>query len=172
MLLNIENLRIEARGEDGWSPILHGVDLQVGAGEVVGLIGESGAGKSTLGLAALGFAHAGLRFAGGRVLLEGTDLLALPESRRRAYRGRRVAYVAQSAAASFNPAWRLIEQFCEGPAIHRTAGRAESEAFARDLYAAMHLPDPQDFGLRFPHQVRAGSCSGRWWPWPWPASPI
>ncbi len=156
MLLNIENLRIEARGEDGWSPILHGVDLQVGAGEVVGLIGESGAGKSTLGLAALGFAHAGLRFAGGRVLLDGTDLLALSESRRRAYRGRRVAYVAQSAAASFNPAWRLIEQFCEGPAIHRTAGRAESEAFARDLYAAMHLPDPQDFGLRFPHQVSGG----------------
>ncbi|MDQ7260684.1 ABC transporter ATP-binding protein [Paracoccus sp. PS-1] len=156
MLLNIEKLKVEARGEEGWTPILHGVDLQVARGEVVGLIGESGAGKSTLGLAALGFAQGGLRFAGGRVILDGTDLLQLPERRRRAFRGRRVAYVAQSAAASFNPAWRLLDQFCEGPAIHHTADRAESEAFARQLYAAMHLPDPEHFGLRFPHQVSGG----------------
>ncbi|MDF3853804.1 ABC transporter ATP-binding protein [Paracoccus pantotrophus] len=156
MLLNIEKLKVEARGEEGWTPILHGVDLQVARGEVVGLIGESGAGKSTLGLAALGFAQGGLRFAGGRVIFDGTDLLQLPERRRRAFRGRRVAYVAQSAAASFNPAWRLLDQFCEGPAIHHTADRAESEAFARRLYAAMHLPDPEHFGLRFPHQVSGG----------------
>ena len=156
MLLNIEKLKVEARGEEGWTPILHGVDLQVAKGEVVGLIGESGAGKSTLGLAALGFAQGGLRFAGGRVIFDGTDLLQLPERRRRAFRGRRVAYVAQSAAASFNPAWRLLDQFCEGPAIHHTADRAESEAFARRLYAAMHLPDPEHFGLRFPHQVSGG----------------
>lgn len=156
MLLNIENLKIEAKGEDGWSPILHGVDLQVNRGEVVGLIGESGAGKSTLGLAAMGFAQAGLRFSGGKVNFDGTDLLALSESRRRAFRGRRVAYVAQSAAASFNPAWRLLAQFCEGPAIHGTASKAESESFARDLYTQMHLPDPGHFGLRFPHQVSGG----------------
>ncbi|MFH5774185.1 ABC transporter ATP-binding protein [Paracoccus sp. NGMCC 1.201697] len=156
MLLNIENLKVEAKGDEGWTPILHGVDLQVARGEVVGLIGESGAGKSTLGLAALGYAHGGLRFAGGRVLFDGTDLLQLPDRQRRAFRGRRVAYVAQSAAASFNPAWRLLAQFCEGPATHHTAGRAESEAFARELYAAMHLPDPQNFGLRFPHQVSGG----------------
>lgn len=156
MLLNIENLRVEARAETGWTPILHGIDLKVARGEVVGLIGESGAGKSTLGLAALGFAQGGLRFAGGRVVFDGTDLVALPERRRRAFRGRRVAYVAQSAAASFNPAWKLIDQFCEGPAIHGTAGRAESEAFARELYGKMHLPDPDHFGLRFPHQVSGG----------------
>jgi len=156
MLLNIENLKVEARGEEGWTPILHGVDLKVARGEVVGLIGESGAGKSTLGLAALGFVQGGLRFAGGRVLFDGTDLLQLPERQRRAFRGRRVAYVAQSAAASFNPAWRLLDQFCEGPAIHHTASRAESENFARQLYAAMHLPDPEHFGLRFPHQVSGG----------------
>ena len=156
MLLSIENLKIEAKGEAGWNPILHGVDLQVDRGEVVGLIGESGAGKSTLGLAALGFAAPGLRIAGGRVLLDGTDLVPLSEGARRAFRGRRVAYVAQSAAASFNPAWRLLDQFCEGPQIHRTAGRAETEALARSLYAQMHLPDPDHFGLRFPHQVSGG----------------
>ncbi|MGD9917613.1 MAG: ABC transporter ATP-binding protein [Paenirhodobacter sp.] len=156
MLLEIENLKIEAKTAEGWAPILHGVDLRVDRGEVVGLIGESGAGKSTLGLAAMGFAQPGLRFAGGHVRFEGTDLLRLSERQRRAFRGDRVAYVAQSAAASFNPAWRLIDQFCEGPAIHRSADRATSEAFARELYAKMHLPDPDHFGLRFPHQVSGG----------------
>lgn len=156
MLLEIENLKIEARGEEGWNPILHGVDLRVERGEVVGLIGESGAGKSTLGLAAMGFAQPGLRFAGGKIVFDGTDLASLSEQKRRTFRGRRVAYVAQSAAASFNPAWRLLDQFCESPTIHGTATRAESEAFARDLYAQMHLPDPDRFGLRFPHQVSGG----------------
>ncbi len=156
MLLDIRDLKSEAKTDDGWTPILHGVDLQVNKGEVVGLIGESGAGKSTLGLAAMGYAAPGLRFAGGTVNFDGTDLLKLPESRRANFRGRRIAYVAQSAAASFNPAWRLIEQFCEGPQIHHTASRPEAEAFARELYRQMRLPEPDRFGLRFPHQVSGG----------------
>ncbi|AGT11416.1 ABC transporter ATP-binding protein [Paracoccus aminophilus] len=156
MLMKIENLKIEAKGDAGWTPILHGVDLELDRGEVLGLIGESGAGKSTLGLAAMGYAAPGLRFAGGKALLDGVDLLSLSESKRSQIRGKRVAYVAQSAAASFNPAWRLLTQFCEGPQIHGTASRADSEAFARELYAKMHLPDPNNFGLRFPHQVSGG----------------
>lgn len=156
MLLDIRDLRIEARTDDGWTPILHGVDLQVARGEVVGLIGESGAGKSTLGLAALGYCAPGLRFGGGEVIFDGTDLLSLSPAERLGFRGNRVAYVAQSAAASFNPAWKLITQFCEAPLIHGTADRAEATAFAEALYAQMHLPDPEHFGLRFPHQVSGG----------------
>ncbi|MDO5703684.1 MAG: ABC transporter ATP-binding protein [Paracoccus sp. (in: a-proteobacteria)] len=155
MLLQINDLKIEGKSEGGWTPILHGVDLTLERGQVMGLIGESGAGKSTLGLAAMGFVAPGLRVTGGQVLFDGTDLLALSIRKRRAMR-RRIAYVAQSAAASFNPAWRLIDQFCEGPKIHHTASRAESERLARDLYAAMHLPDPDQFGLRYPHQVSGG----------------
>ena len=155
MLLHIRDLKIEGRSDNGWTPILHGVDLELDRGQVLGLIGESGAGKSTLGLAAMGFVAPGLRVTGGQVLFDGTDLLTLPVRRRRAMRCR-IAYVAQSAAASFNPAWRLIDQFCEGPKIHHTASRAESERFARELYRQMHLPDPDQFGLRFPHQVSGG----------------
>ncbi len=155
MLLDIKGLKLEGRSDETWTPILHGVDLQVAKGEVVGLIGESGAGKSTLGLAAMGFIAPGLRVTGGQVLFDGADLLPMSVRRRRALRSR-IAYVAQSAAASFNPAWRLIDQFCEGPRIHRTAPRPEAEAFARELYARMHLPDPDRFGLRFPHQVSGG----------------
>ena len=155
-LLDIQGLKVEARGEAGWTPILHGVDLQLRSGEVIGLIGESGAGKSTLGLAAMGYAAPGCRISGGKIMFDGTDLARLPARSARNIRGRRIAYVAQSAAASFNPAWRLMTQFLEGPQIHGTASRQESEAFAHDLYKRMHLPDPENFGLRFPHQVSGG----------------
>ena len=155
-LLDIQGLKIEARNEDGWTPILHGVNLQLNKGEVIGLIGESGAGKSTLGLAAMGYAAPGCRISGGKVMFDGIDLTSLSPAAARNIRGRRIAYVAQSAAASFNPAWRLMTQFLEGPEIHGTASRPDAEAFARDLYKRMHLPDPDQFGLRFPHQVSGG----------------
>ncbi len=171
MLLNIEKLKVEARGEEGWTPILHGADLQVAKGEVVGLIGESGAGKSTLGLAALGFAQGGLRFAGGRVIFDGTDLLQLPERQRRAFRGRRVAYVAQSAAASFNPAWRLLDQFCEGPAIHHTAAAPNPRISRAGFTPPCTCPIRRISACAFRTRSRAGNCSGRWSRWPWPASP-
>ena len=155
-LLDIQGLKVEARGEEGWTPILHGVDLQLNSGEVIGLIGESGAGKSTLGLAAMGYAAPGCRISGGQIMFDGTDLARLSARAALNIRGRRIAYVAQSAAASFNPAWRLMTQFLEGPQIHGTASPQESEAFAHDLYKRMHLPDPENFGLRFPHQVSGG----------------
>jgi peptide/nickel transport system ATP-binding protein len=153
LLLDIRNLHVATRMG---APILRGIDLSLHRGEVMGLIGESGAGKSTLGLAAMGYVQDGCRIGGGTVHFDGHDLLALPEKQRRLFRGARIAYVAQSAAASFNPAWRLIDQFTEAPRLQGHARRAESEADAHDLYGRMGLPDPADFGLRFPHQVSGG----------------
>ena len=77
-------------------------------------------------------------------------------ARPRALRGRRIAYVAQSAAASFNPARRLIDQFTEGPLIHGTASRLQAEADAVALFEALQLPDPATIGFRYPHQVSGG----------------
>ena len=156
LLLDMRDVHIEGRSGDTWTPLVKGVDLHLHRGEVLGLIGESGAGKSTLGLAAMGFVRDGCRISRGEIRFDGIDLAKAPESVRQGMRGRRIAYVAQSAAASFNPAHKLIDQFCEAPVRHGVLGRVEAERQAVELYRRMRLPDPEGIGFRYPHQVSGG----------------
>ncbi|MFW5654559.1 MAG: ABC transporter ATP-binding protein [Roseicyclus sp.] len=156
ILLTMRGLRIEGRADETWTEIVKGVDLTLHKGEVLGLIGESGAGKSTIGLAAMGFARDGCRITGGQILFDGIDLRCASLPERRALRGKRIAYVAQSAAASFNPAHRLIDQYAEAPVQHGVMSRHEAEHDAVDLYRRMQLPEPDEIGFRYPHQVSGG----------------
>jgi peptide/nickel transport system ATP-binding protein len=156
VLLEIRGLRIEGESDEVWHEIVKGVDLTLRRGEVLGLIGESGAGKSTIGLAALGYARPGCRIKAGSILFDGVDLAALPETEKRRLWGRRVAYVAQSAAASFNPAHKLIDQFAETPTWHGVMSGGEAERNAIDLYRRLRLPNPETIGERYPHQVSGG----------------
>jgi peptide/nickel transport system ATP-binding protein len=156
LLLNIRGLKIEGRSGDTWHTIVKGVDLTLHKGEILGLIGESGAGKSTIGLAAMGFARDGCRISGGTIDFDGIDLRRATETQRRGLRGKRIAYVAQSAAASFNPAHKLIDQYCEGPVIHGVMLREKAETDAVELFHRMRLPNPAMIGFRYPHQVSGG----------------
>ena len=155
-LLRISNLKIEGRSDETWMPIIKGIDLELKKGEVLGLIGESGAGKSTVGLAAMGYTRDGVRITDGEVLFDSVDLVKASLPDKRALLGKRIAYVAQSAAASFNPAHKLINQHVEGPVRHGVMSRAESEEDAIRLYERLRLPNPEEIGFRYPHQVSGG----------------
>ncbi|MEM7470685.1 MAG: ABC transporter ATP-binding protein [Pseudomonadota bacterium] len=155
-LLKIRGLKIEGRSDETWNPIIKGVDLDLKKGEVIGMIGESGAGKSTIGLAAMGFTRDGVRISEGSVVFDGVDLVTASAADKRALLGSRIAYVAQSAAASFNPAHKLIDQHTEGPVQHGVSGRSESQADGIELYRRLRLPNPDEIGFRYPHQVSGG----------------
>ena len=155
-MLEIRNLLIEAEIEGAWKPIVNGLSLNLKKGEIVGLIGESGAGKSTLGLAALGYTKPGCRIVSGSIRFDGQELTTLPEPELRKLRGVRVSYVAQSAAAAFNPAHRLIDQFSETSIQHGRMNASEADQRGRELFRQLELPDPDHFGERYPHQVSGG----------------
>ncbi len=160
-LLDIKNLKIEATvyppGEDPHDiTIVEGVSVSLEGGKVLGLIGESGAGKSTIGLSAMAYGRGGVRITGGEVTLNGRDILELGYKGLRGLRGREVTYVAQSAAASFNPAKRLMEQVIEATLKHGLCSRAEAEARAVRLFGKLGLPNPETIGSRYPHQVSGG----------------
>ena len=156
LLLEMRDLKIEGQADDQWQEIVHGVDVELQRGEVLGLIGESGAGKSTIGIAAMGFARPGCRISGGTIVFDGIDLRGASEDEKRRLRGSRIAYVAQSAAAAFNPAHKLIDQYTETPVQHGIKKRGEAEEDAIELYRRLRLPDPDSIGFRYPHQVSGG----------------
>ncbi len=156
-LLEVEGLRISARNDEGVEiPIVKGVSFDVHKGQVVALIGESGSGKTTISLAALAYTKPGLEFAGGQVRLQDEDVLTMAPLRQRALRGHKVAYLAQSAAATFNPAITIGEQVTESAVLHGVLTQEEANERSLGLYHALELPDPHRIGHRYPHQVSGG----------------
>jgi len=156
-LLQVQGLCIAARNAGGAEvDIVHDVSFSAEKGEVVALIGESGSGKTTTALALLGYARPGCRIRQGGIRVGGVDARRLPADAVADFRGRRVSYIAQSAAASFNPAHRLIDQVIEGCLVRGQLSGAAARAKAVELFAALALPDPEGIGHRFPHQVSGG----------------
>ncbi len=155
-LLTIKDIHIEGFSDEKWMPIVNGISLHLERGEVLGLIGESGAGKSTLGLSAMRYTRQGCRIASGSIVFDGMELFDASEKVLRKIRGVRISYVAQSAAASFNPAHRLIKQYAETPIKHGLMHFSEAQKNAVDIYRRLLLPDPEHIGYRYPHQVSGG----------------
>jgi peptide/nickel transport system ATP-binding protein len=157
----MRDIRIDGFSDERWHPIIKGVDLTLRRGEIMGLIGESGAGKSTLGKAAMGYTQPGCRLTGGSILFDGIDLMSASDREKRRLWGTRIAYVAQSAAASFNPAHRLIDQTVEaanrrGHPLRRGLPRRRGRAVQGSAIARSRKPSAAAIRIRCP----AVSCSG------------
>ncbi|BBI53988.1 hypothetical protein HORIV_64090 [Vreelandella olivaria] len=146
--------------------IVSQINFALKPGEVMALIGESGSGKTTIALAMMGYARRGCRIAGGSVQLGETDILTLSAVETRALRGHRVTYIAQSAAAAFNPSRRLMDQVIEGALIHGVMDRQQAQQKAIQLFGELALPDPEHIGDRYPTRSPGASYSALWPPWP------
>ena len=156
-VIDIQDLWVEARSSGAnFHPIVEGVSVSVHPGEVVALIGESGSGKTTTALSAMAYSKPGCRIVGGSINLNGRDLLELTQEERRQLRGREVAYVAQSAAAAFNPAIKIGDQVIESTVIHDLMPRDEALRRAVEMYQRLDLPEPGQLSNRYPHQVSGG----------------
>jgi peptide/nickel transport system ATP-binding protein len=152
-VLKITDLRVESING---AVLVDNVSLELKRGEVLGLIGESGAGKSTIGLSSMVYARAGCKITGGKIEIDGISVRDLSPEGRREMRGQRIAYIAQSAAASFNPSHTIMDQVCEMPIQHGLMNKQEARNNAVDLFRSLGLPDPENFGSRYPHQVSGG----------------
>jgi peptide/nickel transport system ATP-binding protein len=152
----VNDLRVVVQAAGAETPIVKDVSFRIEPGEVLALIGESGSGKTTIGLALMGYARRGCKIANGSIRIGETDVLGLSDAERRNLRGRRIAYIAQSAAASFNPSRTIMDQVVETSHIHSLMPRAQAEKKAVQLFRELALPHPETIGKRYPHQVSGG----------------
>lgn len=150
--VHVKDLTVSA----GDATLVDALSFTIQPGEVLALIGESGSGKTTTALALMGHARRGCRISGGSVRIGDIDVLALGARQLRALRGRTVAYIAQSAAASFDPSRTILDQVVEPACLHGTVRRAQAELKAIALFRELALPDPETIGQRYPHQVSGG----------------
>jgi peptide/nickel transport system ATP-binding protein len=148
-VLKAANIRVELI--DGGAPVVDGIELEIAAGEILGLVGESGSGKTTTALSLFGYSEAGLKCTRGDVLVAGETLTG--DAQYRSARGRLLSYVPQNPGTALNPSMRVADAIEE---IVRAHDRAESVAPASVQFERVGLPADEEFGRRYPHQLSGG----------------
>ena len=155
-MLTIDDLTVRYRTPAGEIEALTAVSLAARKGSTLALVGESGSGKSTVALAAMGLLPAEGRVAGGRILLERDDVLAMTPAARRALRGTRMSLVFQDPFSVLNPSLRIADQVGEALVHHRGFTRAAAHARATELLDEVGIVDPARVAQSYPHELSGG----------------
>ena len=155
-LIDVQHLTVLFEGSRSTVTAVDDVSLQIAAGETLGLVGESGSGKSVTAFSILRLVPPPGRIAGGRILFEGRDLLALPEREMRQIRGARISLIFQEPMTALNPVMRVGDQIAEALTVHGQASRQEAAARAVELLDAVHIPDARRRVRDYPHQLSGG----------------
>lgn len=154
-LLSVRDLRVELPIGGQWLPAVDGVSFDLDAGESLGVVGETGCGKTLLGRGLINLLPEEARVSGS-VLLEGRDLLGLPENDWTGLRGGRIAMVFQEPATALDPVATIGAQILEAVRRHRGATAREARGIARDLLAEVSFPDPDRGLAEYPHRLSGG----------------
>jgi peptide/nickel transport system ATP-binding protein len=155
-VLSVHDLHVAIGHRENAANVLRGASLEVGAGEVRGLVGESGAGKSMLGRAVLGLLPANAVITAGTILCEGRDLIAMPEPERRGLLGRRIALIPQDPMTSLNPVKRVGAQIAALLRHHLALARRDALARAEELLAEVAIREPRRVLELYPHEISGG----------------
>jgi peptide/nickel transport system ATP-binding protein len=155
-VLQVENLSTHFRTRQGVARAVDGVSFDVAPGKILGLVGESGSGKSVTGYSIMGLVDAPGRIVGGRILMHGRDLLALPPRAMRQIRGNHIAMIFQDPMMTLNPVLRIDTQMIETVNAHQQVSRGKARDLARVALARVGLPGPEERLTAYPHQLSGG----------------
>jgi oligopeptide/dipeptide ABC transporter ATP-binding protein len=156
-LLTLDRLSTSLKTGEGMVRAVNEVSLEVGRGEIVGVVGESGCGKSMTAMSIMRLIpEPPGRIVGGRVLFEGRDLLALSEAEMRLVRGRQIAMIFQDPMTFLNPVLTVEVQIAEMLKQHLRLTAAECRKRVLELLDRVHIPDPHRVAASYPHQLSGG----------------
>ncbi len=137
-------------------PILRNIDLAIGEGETIGLVGESGCGKSTLALAMMGYLKSGLRVLEGDSLFRGRNVFDMDKRTLEDIRGGELALIPQNAGQSLTPTSRIGRQINESVKLHTKLAKEQRRERVIELLSQVRLPQPQELLNRYPHELSGG----------------
>jgi oligopeptide/dipeptide ABC transporter ATP-binding protein len=155
-LLQVRDLHVQISTQRGTVHAVDGLSLDVPAGTAAGLVGESGSGKSMTLRAILGVLPPEARITSGQVLLNGVDLVGMPQSELNRVRGPKIAMIFQEPMSALNPVMRVGWQIAEGPQVHLGLNHKQSAARAIELMRRVGIPDPERRFRSFPHEFSGG----------------
>lgn len=151
-LLDVRGLKVDVGGK----PLVSGVDVRVGRGEVVALVGESGSGKTMTALALMGLLLPELKVKAERMVFDGLDLQQLPIEAWRRLRGKRMAMIFQEPATALNPVLTCGYQVEEALIIHTALRKRERRERVLELFKQVQLPEPERIFTSYPHEISGG----------------